>query len=142
MQLKSQATAILGLLLVLSAVAFAQDAVQVAQDHLAVAKSYEEKATVYERLSAEHEAMLKERHKSYEDSRSWDSLNRGSSRGRGYSNDFLSPLMLAQKHRHCETIAKSAKALQARLLKFAEFHKQQAVEIEKATKANEGAQAQ
>ena len=140
MKLKSQVTAILGLLLVFGQIAFGQDAVQVAEDHLAVAKSYEEKAKVYDRMAAEHEAMLAERHKNYEESRSRDSFNRSSNRGGGYSNDFLTPLMLAQKHRHCETIAKSSKALRARLLKFAEFHKQQAAEIEKAMKAGEGAE--
>ncbi len=132
MKLISQAAIILSLLVVSGPVAFAGDALQVAQDHLATAKAYEEKAKVYERLSAEHDAMLKERHKSYEESRSSDSLNRTNRR---YANDFLTPLMLGQKHRHCEAIAKSAKALRSRMLKFAEFHRERALELQKAQAA-------
>ncbi len=125
----------LGLWLVLSPIGFAGDALQVVQDHLAVAKAYEEKAKVYEQLAAEHEAMLKDRHKSYEDSRSWDRFNRNSSRG---ANDFLTPLMLGQKHRHCEAIAKSAKTLRSRMLEFAQFHRERASELEKSTQQGEG----
>ncbi len=113
---------------ILCQVLYAAEITDVIAEHLSQAKACEEKAKVYDRLITEHEAMLKERHKSYEESRSGDSINRTNRR---YTNDFLTPLMLAEKHRHCETIAKSAKSLRARLLEFAQFNRERALELEK-----------
>lgn len=94
-------------------------------DHLEQAKSYEEKAKVYEKMISEHEQMQKEYQKNFDFHRS-NSYSSGLSPRHAPANDFLSPLMYAQMHKHCENIVKASTSLRKRMLEFADWHRKQA----------------
>lgn len=94
-------------------------------DHLEQAKSYEEKAKVYEKMISEHEQMQKDYQKNFDFHRS-NNYSGSSSPRHAPANDFLSPLMYAQMHKHCENIVKASTSLRKHVLEFAEWHRKQA----------------